>query len=62
MCNDKRFEVILKEGSQMTNDGSIRILVDKETGVNYFAWHSGYAGGITHLLNSDGKPITTDKF
>ncbi|MEY9974738.1 hypothetical protein ABH966_005155 [Lysinibacillus sp. RC46] len=34
-----------------------RIIVDIETGVHYlFSW-SGYAGGITPLLDKDGKPI-----
>ena len=31
----ERFEVILKEGSNLTETGQMMILVDKETGVNY---------------------------
>jgi hypothetical protein len=38
---------------------SSEIWVDKETGVNYF-WHAGgYSGGLTPLLDSQGKPIVT---
>lgn len=34
------------------------IWVDKETGVNYLLFHaSGYAGGLTPLLNKDGSPV-----
>ena len=35
------------------------ILVDKVTGVNYLFVQSGYAGGLTPLLDRDGKPIIT---
>jgi hypothetical protein len=35
------------------------IYVDKKTGVNYLFIQSGYAGGLTPLLNADGSPITT---
>ena len=35
------------------------IWVDKETGVNYVFHMSGYAGGLTPLLDADGKPIVT---
>lgn len=53
--SDKRFIVQHKEG---TLSGS-KIIVDSETGVNYlFSW-DGYAGGLTVLLDKDGKPIIT---
>ena len=35
------------------------ILVDKVTGVNYLFVQSGYAGGLTPLLDREGKPIIT---
>lgn len=35
------------------------IFVDKQTGVNYLFVQSGYAGGLTVLLNRDGTPIVT---
>ena len=36
-----------------------RIIVDTETGVNYLFVQAGYAGGLTPLLDTDGKPIVT---
>lgn len=57
--NTNRFEVVLKEGSQISNEGYRQILVDKETGVNYLAWNIGYGAGITPLLDSEGKVIVT---
>ena len=35
------------------------IYVDKETGVNYLFVANGYAGGLTPLLDCDGKPVIT---
>ena len=41
------------------NLGSEYILVDRQTGVNYLFIQSGYAGGLTPLLNRDGTPVVT---
>ena len=35
------------------------IWVDKETGVNYLFHARGYSGGLTPLLDRDGKPIVS---
>jgi len=36
-----------------------KVIIDKETGVNYlFSW-DGYAGGLTAPLDREGKPIIT---
>ena len=51
---EKRFQKIYSQGA-----GSLEILVDKETGVNYLFCSSGYAGGMTVLLDQDGKPVIT---
>ena len=56
---EDRFEVVYKEGSQMKDEGQRQILVDKQTGVNYLVWKSGYAGGITPLLDSEGKAVVS---
>ena len=54
---DNRF---LKIYSQGNGFGSLNeIWVDKRTGVNYLFHASGYAGGLTPLLNADGKPVVT---
>lgn len=54
---DNRFEVVFRDGSAIKEDGMREILVDTETGVNYLVWKSGYAGGITPLLDREGKPV-----
>ena len=55
---EKRFTKIYSDSAF---SGSNEIWVDKETGINYL-WHaSGYAGGLTVLLNADGKPVVTPK-
>lgn len=33
--------------------------IDKETGVNYVFHASGYAGGMTPLLDQEGKPVVS---
>lgn len=48
-----RFEFTNKEGRW---DGT-RIIVDRETGVQYLFAFSGYAGGMTLLVDRDGKPL-----
>ena len=53
----KKEERFIKVHSE--NFGSEFILVDKKTGVNYLFVQSGYAGGLTPLLDRDGKPIIT---
>lgn len=56
MNDDDRFDKVYKQSSFM--DG-IEIWVDKETGVNYLFKFSGYAGGLTVLLDKEGKPVVT---
>ena len=41
------------------NMGGEQIVVDKVTGVNYLFVTSGYAGGLTVLLNRDGTPVVS---
>ena len=55
MAKEKRFEKIYSQGA-----GSIEIWVDKETGVNYLYHVSGYAGGLTVLLDKDGNVVVSD--
>ena len=52
---EKRFVKVYSDGAF----GSNEIWVDRETGVNYLFHASGYAGGLTPLLDRDGKPIVT---
>ena len=55
MAKDQRFEKIYSQGPMTTTE----IWVDKETGVNYVFHASGYAGGMTPLLDRDGKPVVS---
>ena len=52
---EKRFVKIYDDGVL----GSNEIWVDTKTGVNYLFHASGYAGGLTPLLNRDGTPVIT---
>ena len=54
MAKEKRFIKTYSQGC-----GTNEILVDKQTGVNYFYHQSGYSGGLTPLLDASGKPIIT---
>ena len=54
MAKEKRFERTYSQGL-----GDVEIWVDKETGVNYLYRQSGYSGGLTVLLDRDGKPVIT---
>ncbi len=56
---EERFEIIFRDGSSLKDEGVRQILVDKETGVNYLCWKSGYGASITPLLDSEGKVIVT---
>ena len=53
MANYERFEKVYNQGKISV----IEIWVDKETGVNYVFRRDGYAGGMTPLLDKDGKPV-----
>ena len=57
MAKDDRFIKVYEQGG-ILND-TIQVLVDKKTGVNYMFVHSGHAGGLTPLLDQDGKPVIT---
>jgi hypothetical protein len=52
-----RFDIKEKEGVTLFTDAIV--IIDKETGVNYLYVCRGYGGGLTPLLDSDGKPIVT---
>ena len=54
----KRFIRIHAEGGGFSSPATY-ILVDKETGVNYLWTAAGYAGGLTVLVDAEGKPIVT---
>ena len=51
--SEKRFEKVYSQGALEGTE----IWVDTETGVNYLYHFSGYTGGLTPLLDRDGKPV-----
>ena len=54
MAKNNRFEKIYSQGM-----GTVAIWVDKETGVNYLFQQNGHAGGLTPLLDKDGRVVVT---
>lgn len=55
MAKNDRFEKVYSQGALST----IEIWVDRETGVNYIFRQSGNAGGLTPLLDREGKPVVS---
>lgn len=53
MGKNDRFEKVYSQGTMNV----MEIWVDRETGVNYIFHASGYAGGMTPLLDRDGKTV-----
>lgn len=51
----KRFIKIYSQGVL----DQMEIWVDRETGVNYMYRYSGYSGGLTVMLDADGKPLVS---
>ena len=49
----KRFEITYKQGAL----DIIEILVDQETGVNYLFRTNGNSGGMSPLLDREGRPV-----
>lgn len=50
---NKRFQVVYSQGTL----GNLRVVVDRETRVQYLQMREGYAGGMTVLLDREGKPL-----
>lgn len=57
MAKEKRFVKLYTQGSLE----GCEIWVDTQTGVNYLFHFSGYAGGLTPLLDRDGKPVVSSQ-
>lgn len=52
---DRRFEIVYSQGSAR----GLFVLRDKKTGVHYLLAKFGYCGGLTPLLDAEGKPVVT---
>ena len=55
--DEKRFVKTYSQGNGL--NVRVEIWVDLKTGVNYIFTQSGYAGGMTPLLDREGKPVIT---
>ena len=50
---EKRFVRTYSQGTLTVTE----IWVDAQTGVNYLFHQSGYSGGLTPLLDREGRPV-----
>ncbi len=55
MKKNDRFEKIYSQGTLTATE----IWVDRETGVNYLFHKDGYSGGLTPLLDREGKTVVS---
>lgn len=53
----KRFVKTYSQGVMNT----MEIWIDQETGVNYLFHRDEYGGGLTPLLDKDGKPVVSSQ-
>ena len=53
---EKRFVKVYSQSSFAANN---EVWVDTVTGVNYLYHTAGYSGGLTPLLDSEGKVVVT---
>lgn len=60
MGYNDRFDIVYREGSALGSTLKL-VLVDKQTGVNYLFVQSGYGGGLTPLLDAEGKPVVSGR-
>ena len=57
MAKDKRFEKVYGEGALNCTE----IWVDTQTGVQYLYHCAGNSGGMTVLVDAEGKPLLYHK-
>jgi len=55
---ERRFITSSREGQI---EGA-KIITDSQTGVQYLFAFEGYAGGLTVLVDKDGKPLVEDGY
>ena len=57
MATENRFVKTYSQGNGFSS--RVEIWVDMKTGVNYLYNQYGYSGGLTVLVDAQGKPIVT---
>lgn len=60
MARSERFKIDKVDYGSVEFGTMAKIIVDQKTGVNYLFVTSGQAGGLTPLLDKDGKPVVTE--
>ena len=55
-ADGKRFEIVITDRFGLLETS--QVLRDRETGVLYLFHQAGYAGGLTLLVDRDGRPMT----
>lgn len=55
--SEDRFRKIYSQGVMTV----MEIWVDRETGINYLYHKDGYGGGLTPLLDRDGRPVISPR-
>ena len=55
MAKDERVVKVYSQGKLTVS----QIWVDTVTGVNYFYHEDGYSGGMSVLVDKDGKPVVS---
>lgn len=58
MDMENRFEFVEKNGFMQ----GTRVIVDKQTGVQYLLAHWTNVGGLTVLVDKDGKPLLDPRY
>ena len=53
----RRFVISSREGQLE----GVKIITDSQTGVQYLFAFEGYAGGLTVLVDKDGKPLVDNE-
>lgn len=48
--------------SKQSNVQVVEVWVDTQTGVNYLFIREGFSGGLTPLLDSEGKPVISKEY
>lgn len=58
MKQDNRFVCIFRQ----MNTHAISVLIDTKTGVNYLYVREGFGGGLTPLLDAEGKVVVSKEY
>lgn len=57
----KNVQAVKFEKVETNQTNHLYILVDEETGINYFVYSNGYACGMTARYNADGSLYITEE-